>query len=276
MSRFDFRIRTGEIYNILQIPYVVDADAQLFYNRVLSAGGSLSSTEQIAVNQLIINLKNNGLWSLMKAIYPMVGSSAAACSQNLKSSSFTGTFTSGWTYSSTGVKPNGTSAYMSTGLNPSTALTNNNYHLTHYSRTQKTTGTEVDLGAISPVPVMISLSQYYAGAGKAFVAGDYNTSVIINSSATNTLGFQVNTRITQTSAKIFFNNSQIGSTLTLSNPNNLPNTILSLGSNYNTSPYEFSSKQCAFASVGDGLTDIQASNLYTIVQNFQTILGRQV
>ena len=53
----------------------------------------------------------------MKAIYPMVGASAAACAQNLKSSSFTGTFTSGWTFASSGVTPNGTSAYFNTYIN---------------------------------------------------------------------------------------------------------------------------------------------------------------
>jgi hypothetical protein len=65
----------------------------------------------------------------MKAIYPMVGASAAACAQNLKSSSFTGTFSSGWTFASTGVTPNGTSAYMDTTFLPSTSFTNNNTHI---------------------------------------------------------------------------------------------------------------------------------------------------
>ena len=274
MGRFDFKTRIGQISTIIQSG---DQDAQAFFDRVTAAGGSLTLTEQGAITQFVLDMKTAGIWNSMKAIYPMVGASAAACSQNLKSSSFTGSFSSGWTFASTGVTPNGTSAFMSTNLNPLTTLTNNNYHLTHYSRTQKTTGTEVDLGCINPIPVMISLSQYYQGAGKAFVAGDYNTSVITVIGATNTLGFQVNTRTTQTSAKIFFNNAQVGSTLTLSNPNSLPNTTLSLGSNFqSTGAYEFSSKQCAFASIGDGLTDTQASNLYTAVQAFQTTLSRQV
>jgi hypothetical protein len=72
----------------------------------------------------------------MKAIYPMVGASAAACAQNLKSASFTGTFTSGWTFASTGATPNGTSAFMNTTLTPSVSLAANNIHLSYYSRTQ--------------------------------------------------------------------------------------------------------------------------------------------
>jgi hypothetical protein len=37
-----------------------------------------------------------------------------------------------------------------------------------------------------------------------------------------------------------------------------------------------SNRECAFSSIGDGLTDTQASNFYTAVQAFQTTLSRQV
>ena len=86
-------------------------------------------------------MKSAGIWTPMKAIYPMVGASAAACAQNLKSSSFTGTFTSGWTFASTGVTPNGTSAYFNTGFNPNAQLTFTNAHMSVYK----------NLGTISAV-----------------------------------------------------------------------------------------------------------------------------
>ena len=62
-----------------------DADAQAFFDRVTTAGGSLSATEKTAVNQLVLDMKSYSIWSKMKAIYPMVGASSAACAQNLKS-----------------------------------------------------------------------------------------------------------------------------------------------------------------------------------------------
>jgi hypothetical protein len=43
---------------------------------------------------------------------------------------------------------------------------------------------------------------------------------------------------------------------------------------YGSSFYE--SSRFAFASIGDGLTDTQASNLYAAVQAFQTTLSRNV
>ena len=75
-----------------------DADAQAFFDRITTSGGTLTTTEQNATNQLVLDMKSAGIWSAMKAIYPMVGASAAACAQNLKSASFTGTFSSGWTF----------------------------------------------------------------------------------------------------------------------------------------------------------------------------------
>jgi hypothetical protein len=38
----------------------------------------------------------------------------------------------------------------------------------------------------------------------------------------------------------------------------------------------YSSKQCAFSSIGDGLSSAEATNFYNIVQAFQTTLSRQV
>lgn len=51
----------------------------------------------------------------------------------------------------------------------------------------------------------------------------------------------------------------------------LANATMVLANGYSPSPFE-----CAFASIGDGLTDTEAVNFYTAVQRFQTTLGRQV
>jgi hypothetical protein len=258
--------------------FAYDTDAAAFF----TAAGITDTTQKNAVNTLVLNLKSYGIWSKTKAIYPMVGGTATTHKYNLKDprdldAAFRLVFGGGWTHTSTGAKPNGTNAYADTKLNTLSSLTNNNYHLAHYSRTQKTTGGEVELGCTEyGTAKMISIDQYYAGAGKAFVAGDYNTSLITNLADTNTLGLLVGSRTSQTSAKMFMNAVQKGSTLTLSNPNVQPNNTLYLGSSHLMSDYEYSSKECAFASIGDGLTDTEAANFYTVVQAYQTTLGRQV
>ena len=251
-----------------------DTDAQAF----IAAAGITDTTQQSAINTLVTNLKTYGIWSKMKAIYPFVGGTATTHKFNLKhpadaNYAFTLGFYGGWTHTSTGAKPNGINTYAETFLS-ALSLTNNNYHISHYSRTQKITGPEIDLVANGFGTVkMIAIDQYYGGGGKAFVAGDYISSVVVNAD-TNTLGMVVGSRTSQTSAKLFMNGVQKGSTLTLSNPNALPNNTFHLGANGIAN--EYSSKECAFATIGDGLTDTEVANLYTAVHAFQTTLGRQV
>jgi hypothetical protein len=78
------------------------------------------------------------------------------------------------------------------------------------------------------------------------------------------------------------NNLQIGQvngvnrgTNTNTNISSLPNANIYVGAS-NGSSVIYTNRQCAFASIGDGLTDTQASNFYTAVQAFQTTLSRQV
>jgi hypothetical protein len=255
----------------------IDADAQAFFDRVTTAGGSLSLTEKNAVNTLVIQMKTDGIWTKMKAIYPMVGASAAACAQNLKSSSFTGTFTAtGWTFSSTGATPNGTSAFMNTGLNESLHLSQDDKHLSFYSRTQNSSLDAHDIGAES-TGANFDLYLYYAAVtSKGYLDGVYPTNAAqVNN--TNTLGFQIGSRTTNTSQKVYWNNSLI---VTNTNTNLLqPQTNASIyigATNRSGNALAYSNKQCAFASIGDGLSDTEASDFYTAVQAMQTTLSRNV
>ena len=59
-----------------------DTDAQAF----ITAAGITDTTQQSAINSLVTNLKGYGIWSKMKAIYPMVGGTANAHKFNLKDS----------------------------------------------------------------------------------------------------------------------------------------------------------------------------------------------
>lgn len=246
-----------------------DPDAQAFFDRVTNAGGTLSPTEQTAINTLVIQMKADGIWTKMKAIYPMVGASAAACSQNLKSSSFTGTFTSGWTFASTGMTPNGTSAYMNTNYNPSVSGSLNSAHISIYSRTDTFNNGE-DMGSYGNNAQQLG----YAYSDTAnFLA--LNSIEYLGPIFTPTNGLLTFTRVSSSTAKVFHKNNtpyvdNLSSTALL----NL--TLYIGGLNRNNTLHLPSNKQFAFASIGDGLTDTEASDLYTAVQAFNTTLSRQV
>ena len=249
-----------------------DPDALAFFARVTAAGGSLTATEKSAVTTLVTTMKANSLWTPMKAIYPMVGASAAACAQNLKSSSFTGTFTSGWTFASTGVTPNGTSAYMDTGFNPNTECASANVGgLGIYSRTSRAGATNRAQG--------ISSSSFFGG----WVRYDATTSYgAINdgtgggiTNATSQLFWQVARNNSATQLIQGLN----GTTTTLTQAATLrPNTNVYFGATNNGSvANNFDNLEMALCYLsGDALSSTNLQNMYTAVQAFQTTLSRQV
>ena len=253
-----------------------DADAVAFFGRVTTAGGSLSATEKAAVNTLVLDLKANSLWTPMKAIYPMVGASAAACAQNLKSSSFTGTFTAtGWTFASTGVTGNGTSAYMDTNFAPASNLTLSSGHDSVYLRTNLAISNTVAFGVETSTSQRMVLFPYAFGLGWISDLFDNSTSRITSSSGPST-GFVLASRASSSSHKLFRNSTQLSAS-TSATSGTLPTLNYYIGGyNGNGSPLFYSTNQIAFYSLGDGLDDTQASNFYTAVQAFQTTLSRNV
>lgn len=258
----------------------IDADALAFFARVDAATSTtdfLTTTEKTAINNLVISLKANGIWSKIKAAYPMVGGGTgttaqrtAACSQNLKSSSFTGTFTAtGWTFASTGVTPNGTSATFNTNYNPVTESLNvNSNHLAVYLRTINSGQLYVDIGQNNDQ----WLSAVRWSANETFIYNPTSTH-IISVQNLNALNLSINTRRSSTDFAYFQNNSKLAIN-TNSNSASFANANVHIGSAGGSNFY--SARQNAFSSIGDGLTDTEASNLYTAVQAFQTTLSRQV
>ena len=252
-----------------------DPDALAFFNRVTTAGGSLTNTEKVAVNTLVIDLKGYSIWSKMKAIYPMVGASAAACAQNLKSSSFTGTFNGSWTFASTGVTPNGTSAYFDTNFNTSTNFSTTSAHLSLYVRNNVGENSydfanAANLGLTSNPTYLIPR---YLASNAAFLGlpdQGYGTSI----TSTDSRGFWLGATNGSSTQILYKNGSSIK---TGTNGGNFANNNIYIGAaNGGGTATDFASKQYAFASLGDGISGTNASDFYTAVQAFQTTLSRNV
>jgi hypothetical protein len=261
-------------------PYVfgvaIDPDAQAFFNRVTAAGGTLSNTEKTAIENLVIQMKADNIWNLMKAIYPMVGASAAACAQNLKSSSFTGSFSSGWTFASAGVTPNGASSYMDTNFNNQNNWTSSSNGSMGVSiRTNPTAIFQVEIGSgtmssganSSVLYARYSTGEFYAGLNCTIISPG-----VVNGSS---IGFFVTSRLNSTQySKYKRGSSTINSTTTDAvgtNPN--LNLYFGAGNNLGTAS-NFSNRQYDFCFIGDGLTQTQVDNYYTALQTFNTTLSR--
>ena len=251
---------------------VFDADAQAF----ITAATITDNTQKNAVNQLTVDLKAASIWTKMKAIYPFVGGTATTHKWNLKNpldtnAAFRLVFGGGWIHSSTGAKPNAINTVADTFLIPSTSLTLNDQHLSYYTRTNVNT-TEVEIGCnVGGNPPNTLLEIRTSGITYVSIAaGSYTTYTDPNS-----LGFYLGSRTASNSIRLFKNGTNVASGTTASTSN--PTNTLVLGGLNSGALVQFrTQKECAFASIGDGLTDTDAANFYTAVQAFQTTLGRQV
>lgn len=247
-----------------------DADAEAFF----TAASITDTTQKSAVNQLVLDLKSYNIWTKMKALYPIVGGSASSHAVNLKTpGTYNLTFSTGWTHASTGMTPS--SAYANTNLIPNSNLTSNNTHISFYSRTNSD-GLYFDMGIGNTSSGYFDIAIRYLNN---LYANQYNsTTGRITASNTNSQGFYITSRTANNVYKVFKTGSQLGSTNTnTSSDFSTLTQSMFIGALQESSVAAYNSnRQCAFASIGDGLTDAEASNFYTAVQAYQTTLSRNV
>ena len=180
-------------------------------------------------------------------------------------------FNGGWTHSSTGATPNGTNGYADTKLVPSSVLTQDSSHISGYTRT--------NTSVLAPLLSSENASTYANGIfiWPKYTGGIFSVRVNDDSSdsataVTNTQGLHLATRTASNVKKYRHNTTQILSNTTASSALNVASIYI--GASRNNANY--STHQTAFNTIGDGLTDTEATNLYTRVQAFQTSLSRQV
>ena len=259
----------------------LDSDASAF----ITAAGLTDPTQKSAINTLVKDMKAAGLWTKMKAVYPMVGGTATSMKFNLKDprdldAAFRLTWSGGWTYSATGATPNGTNAYADTKLVPSAALTLNSTHLSFYSRTNQAAGNIYEFG-VSPdpsdLPLMLLSLKFFVGDAIRSSQYDYDVTNIYTSANANSTGYYSGTRTSANSHKVYKNGALLG-TNTVTSAQALPGTqplYMSAG-NFQGTANRFSSKQVAFATIGNGLTDQENQLLNQITEKYQVVLSRGV
>ncbi len=151
-------------------------------------------------------------------------------------------------------------------------LSQNSQHISFYSRTN-TDANLVDIGVKSAATAYTMLQVKYSNTFTASVNEFYVFAD--HSSNTNSQGFYVGNRTGATLRNNWKNGSKVhtssSTSQTQANFNFFVGALNNAGSAAN-----YTNRQCAFASIGSGLTDTEAANLYTAVQNFNTALARQV
>jgi hypothetical protein len=255
-----------------------DPDAQAF----ITAAAITDPTQQLAIDNLVKGLKSDNIWTKMKAIYPFVGGTASTHKWNLKDprdldAAFRLVFNGGWTHSSTGATPNGTNGFADTKFNPNTSLTFNSAHLSFYSRTNNEFASSSTMGSNDIVNNELRIILRRPTNIGVFISTD-NTNGLLTYSITNSQGLFIG-NANGVNVRKFIQNSTIltPTSSALRGVSAWPAYNIFIGARNNTgTANEFDNKQTAFSSIGDGLTDTEAANLYTRVQAYQTALSRQV
>ena len=251
-------------------PSAFDADAQAF----IDAASITDSTQQTAVDTLVADLKTAGIWTKMKAIYPIVGGTASSHKLNLKdprdlNAAFRLTFTSGFTHSADGMVGNGTSATANTYLNPANDLSSvDSNSLSVYLNTGTSAGQHIEIGQNNNQ----WLSAIRWTGDQTYIYNPTNQ-VTINEPNTEARGLTINTRRAINDFVFYRAGTLIGSN-TSNRIASFPSASVHLGSAGGSTYY--SNRRIAFASIGDGLTDSDISTFTTAINAFQTTLGRQV
>jgi hypothetical protein len=178
-------------------------------------------------------------------------------------------FNGGWTHSSNGATPNGVNGYADSKLIPSSVLALNSSHFSYYIRDN----------------YVVNKHQIFTSSSGTSYFGNYNDVnqiyTAINDATSGsgnavayTKGNFIGSRIDSANVKLYVNTASYNKALPSTS---LTSANIIVGArNASGSLSLYSSEQLAFTTLGDGLNDTEASNLYTIVQNFQTSLNRQV
>jgi hypothetical protein len=247
-------------FGLGKIPGLIsDFDAAAF----VEATGISGETQLTAINNLVLGLKSNNLWTKMLAIYPLIGGTAYSHKFNLKNVSL---YNVNW-YGAITHNSNGTTftnGYGACTVAPSNTGDLNSFHMSVYTRNTGS-GTFGYIGGESRGGVSNTEMNWFSNAGYHHINSGNVAAVALN----NRTGSLVLSRINSTVVS-GYNNGNLSVNTSVNSTVISPQQIL-LNSNGNASNVNL-----AFATVGYGLTATDAANLHTLVQAYQTTLGRNI
>jgi hypothetical protein len=248
-----------------------DPDAQAF----LTATGITDSTIQDAINTLVIELKNAGIWSRIDAAYPFVGGTQTTCKFNLKNpqdtnAAFRLDFNGSWTIDATGDAPTTANSanYADTFWDTSVGGGRNDiHHVYRYAIMPDTAGCEYF--GIGPAPYLImgqcGTVEFFSGAA---IASNLGSGLSGRSQGIN----RKNSTLVEFSRKFTGDPWTLVSSRTEAVGTISGNTLY-IGAISGTIGFAEDAKN-QFISIGQDLTTQQMEDLDTIATTFNTALGR--
>lgn len=181
------------------------------------------------------------------------------------------TFNGSCVFASTGVTSDGATGYADTHLIPSVNQTPDDKHLSFYSRTNLDANV-FDMGSIQSSPVSTDYIRSRVANNFFGTIGRWG----ISGANTSSLGWYLASRISDTDVSIYKSGTLRGTETSANTANLSVYNVVICAVYSNGSVNAFSLRECAFATIGSGISNALQSLMYTDIQAFQTALGRQV
>jgi len=257
-------------------------EATDYINRVIAAGGTITTEQITAINQLVICLKNDGLWNKIISFKPLIGQVAAAHALNLKDG--TTTFDTTWfggllndsQHSYYGTKSAGSSGdYGDEALIPSSDLTLNSATIFAVTRTNQGIS-DVEIGCVDVSGNELIIESTSTSNLRARIFGGTNGTLNYTKANGNLLGYVCGSRIGLNDFRIYGDSGQIANTVLLEN-NALPNVaVYSFALNNNGSDFGNMAAEMSVYGISEGLTDQESLNLRDCIVKFLITSNRYI
>lgn len=262
--------------NILRLmgflpPNGFDPDASAFF----SAAGITNATQKSAVNQLVKDLKGANLWSKMLVVYPLVGGTYDTCKYNLKDPR---DLDAAYRLKQLAAYSGGTYNYSLTGVSYTYLQGYLDYRLNTYLPFNATSETSTSMGIYVQTSIPVNNGTTFGDDGQNFIGKRLGGSILhlaIGGSYGSAATASVNPH-----PPGFISGGTNGSRLTSLFVNGVKQADGTGSSSLTSTTYkllgQYPNLVHSFAYVGTGMSTTEHQTLYTIVQKFQTTLGRQV
>lgn len=241
-----------------------DTDAQAFF----TANSTLTdATTKNAINQFVLDLKSNSLWTLGKYLYlGFLGDSTKVKYNLFAPASNVLTISSGWTFDTQGMQGNGTSAYAQTGFIPSVSSDLNSKSLFVYSQTD--VSTLYDIGTIGSYGYRDNIIPLYSG----LFYGTLSSSTFQNISNASSKGLFLTSRTNSNTTKLYKGTTLLSTDTTVSAGQSDVQDFLG-GLNENGTPNFYSNRKISIYGRMSGINATQEANLKTCIETLLTTLS---
>ena len=258
-------------------------EANAYLEEILQAGATgITPTISGATRTFFQQIMSNNLWNKLYAMYPYVGGVAAAHAVDARAS-YNLTFNGGFTHNSLGAKGNGTNGYANGGLNGSTVFVTYPASLGVYCSLQGTNDRIYDMGleaaGLPDLRDMLTLAAKRAsgvGNNTLFDHGDFPNGRASTTSQASASGMTIGSSTGTTRRDVYRNGTSVANQTNSQALEVASKDLFIFAMNSNTGAQYYSDNTQAFAFMGSGMTASEVSSFTTIINNYQTSLGRNV